>query len=122
MSLSRLFGAHSGNLNQALDRTSSRFGVLSKNLANANVPSYRRRDMDFGITLDSAEGSESSLARRANEARGFEQDGEIRVDQSGVDVEREVVTIAETEARYRMLTEISSRYFSGLKNVIREGK
>lgn len=122
MSLSRLFGAHSGNLNQALDRTSSRFGVLSKNLANANVPGYRRRDMDFGITLDSAEGSEASLARRANEARGFEQDGEIRVDQSGVDVEREVVTIAETEARYRMLTEISSRYFSGLKNVIREGK
>jgi flagellar basal-body rod protein FlgB len=113
MSLSRIFGPHSSNLDRALDRTSSRFGVLSTNLANANVPGYQRRDMDFSISLD---GAQTRLAGPKG------RDGEIRVDRSSVDVEREVVTIAETEARYGMLVEMTSRHFSGLKTVIREGR
>ena len=45
----------------------------------------------------------------------------LRIDGNNVDMEYEVMSIANTETRYNTLTELTSRYFSGLKNVIREG-
>lgn len=47
---------------------------------------------------------------------------EIRIDGSSVDLEKEVTAMAETELRYQALTDMTASYFSGLKNVIREGK
>ena len=41
---------------------------------------------------------------------------------NGVDLEKEVMSLAETELRYQALTDMTSGYFSGMKNVIREGK
>lgn len=51
-----------------------------------------------------------------------ETKGSVRVDGSSVDLEKEVMSIAETQLRYEMLTEMTSRYFRGLKEVIREGR
>ena len=47
---------------------------------------------------------------------------DTRVDGNSVDLEKEVTAISETELRYDMLSEMTGRFFSGLKNVIREGK
>lgn len=118
--INHLFGSHGANLNNAMDRTSRRFGVLSNNMANINVPNYKRQDMNFAIQLEEASGRTAPSSLNAIDQE--EQDGEIRVDGSTVDLEKEVVSIAETEARYNMLAEMTSRYFSGLKNVIREGR
>ncbi len=82
-----------------------------ENLANANVPGYKRKDLDFSLQLES---KLSGMNRRDGSS--------IRVDGSSVDPEREVVSIAETEARYEALTELTSRSFQGLKNAIREGR
>jgi flagellar basal body rod protein FlgB len=41
---------------------------------------------------------------------------------NNVNLESEVMHMAETELRYQTLTDITATYFSGLKNVIREGK
>jgi flagellar basal-body rod protein FlgB len=55
-------------------------------------------------------------------ARNDNNDSSLRLDGNNVDVEREVMSIAETEHRFNALTEMTSRYFSGLKSVIREGR
>ncbi len=120
--LDGLLGGHAGNLQRAMNRTSDRFGVLSQNLANVNTPGYKRKDMDFGIELEqSMERGQLRLRDRADGGlRTFS--GSIRTDGNSVNLEEEVSAIAETETRYRLLSEMSSRYFTGLKNVIREGR
>ncbi len=119
-----LFGSHLRNLSRSLDRTSERHGLLTGNLANANVPGYKRKDIDFAIELDGAEsklGSRISLMR-SRMGMTNPNDSAIRVDGNSVELEKEVMSIAESEMRYQMLTEMTGRYFSGLKNVIKEGR
>jgi len=92
--------------------------LLSKNLANVNTPGYKRQDVDFAIQLD----QEIGKTTRFLDDDPKTDTGAIRVDGSSVDLEKEVVDLADTELRFQMLSEVTSRYFSGLKNVIREGR
>lgn len=111
--LDQLFGNNPANMERALSRASLRHELLSKNLANVNTPGYKRQDVDFAMVLDQEVDRRTSIRTDR---------GSIRTDGNSVDLEQEVVAMAETELRYQMLTEITSRYFSGLKNVIREGR
>lgn len=126
--LDQLFGAQPANLERALDRTSFRHQLLTKNLANVNTPGYKRQDVDFAITLDQEMDRFRPAAIGGNGAKSQSEgaplaDGQdVRLDGSSVDLEREVVEISDTELRYQMLTDMTSRYFAGLKNVIREGR
>ena len=114
--LDNVFGPHLNNLQNALGRASQRHSLLTNNLANVNTPGYQRKDMDFNITLQQEIGK-SELHPIGNQASGA-----IRLDGNGVDLEKEVMSIAETELRYQALTDATAGYFAGLKNVIREGK
>jgi flagellar basal-body rod protein FlgB len=114
--LDSLFGPQVNNLNRALDKASQRQGLLNANLANVNTPGYKRRDMDFSIALDGASKSQDKLGVSRSD------EDSVRIDGNSVDLEQEVMAITETEYRYQMLAEMTSGYFSGLKNVIREGR
>lgn len=119
--LEGLFGPHVNNLSRSLKQTSLRHTLVSENLANVNTPGYKRRDLDFGIALETAD---SKL--KGNRLHGDSQikvsGGAMRRDGNSVDLESEVAAMAETEFRYRLMTDLTNRYFSGLRNVIREGK
>lgn len=122
--LDNLLGPHSENIRRALGKTSNRYQLLAANLANANTPGYARQDADFAVDLIQAERKPTlhgpMLARRGPQA--VAQRGGLRADGNGVDPEREVLEMSQTELRYQILTEFTSRYFSGLRNVIREGR
>lgn len=117
--LDNLLGTHDQNLQRALDRTSERHGLLVGNLANADTPGYKRRDLDFNIVLQD-QLDQSGKLRSATSPEVSK--GSVRVDGSSVDLEQEVMSIAQTELRFQTLTEMTARYFSGLKYVIREGR
>jgi flagellar basal-body rod protein FlgB len=119
--LDGLFGSHLGNLERSLDRTTLRQGLIANNIANVNTPGYKRKDVDFGIELNKAMG-DSGAQLMANDAEIKTTYGSNRRDGNSVDLEGEVVHMAETENRYRLLSEMTTRYFNGLKNVIREGR
>jgi flagellar basal-body rod protein FlgB len=91
--------------------------MLMTNVANVNVPGYKRQDLDFNILLDEAqqETRDRMADRRATRSS-------LRNDGNNVDMEREVFSIAETDLRYQALTDMTTRFFSGLRNVIREGR
>ena len=58
--IEKIFGAHE----QSLLLRGQRTGVLASNLANADTPNYKARDLDFAAALATAEGaSDLSLAR-----------------------------------------------------------
>lgn len=123
--LGKFFGEHSENLANAMNRTTQRHALLTKNLANVNVPGYKREDIDFGIVLDGEEAGGDNIGRLKNSLGGNQNQGNnnsIRIDGNSVDLEKEVMSIAESELRYQMLSELTSKYFSGLKSVIREGR
>jgi flagellar basal-body rod protein FlgB len=104
-----------------MSKASERQTMLVNNLANVNTPGYKRKDTDFNILLeDSMDNFDQVVANRTHGAMQAEKSS-LRVDGNNVDMEFEVMSIAETEARFNTLTELTSRYFSGLKNVIREG-
>jgi flagellar basal-body rod protein FlgB len=121
--LSNLFGPHINHLSDAMGRTTQRHALLSNNLANVNTPGYKRQDMDFGISLDNAMRTKSERFRNESDEPNIQTDqNNVRTDGSSVDLEKEVTKIAETELRYQALTDMTAQYFSGLKNVIKEGR
>jgi len=107
-----------------MDRTTRRHGLLTGNLANANTPGYKRKDCEFSVVLDAENNQAEARMQEMRERRQqmLSDRTSIRIDGSNVDLEREVMSIAETELRYQALTDLTARYFSGLKNVIREGR
>lgn len=121
--LKNLFNPHVNNLSSALERTRDRATMLTTNLANVNTPGYKRRDIDFGIELEQADKRQSKLDEWNRRRNDRDADAtSIRVDGNNVDLEAEIAGLAETELRYQALTEMTNRYFSGIKNVIREGR
>jgi flagellar basal-body rod protein FlgB len=123
--LQNLFGPHADNLSRAMDRTSQRQSLLMQNLANVNTPKYKRQDTDFNIALNQEmdkEMDEFDAAFERRSARDSSSSSSLRLDKNNVDMEYEVMSIAETETRFSALTELTGRYFSGLKSVIREGR
>lgn len=146
--LENLFGPTSRDLGRAMDQTTRRHGLLTENLSNVNTPGYKRRDLDFGIALDNAmsrssgQGGLGSPGLSVNQGLSVDSGrprlhagrlqggagsptrdaGSVRQDGSSVDMEKEVMALAETELRYQMLTDMTASYFRGLKNVIKEGR
>jgi len=121
--LDGIFSGHLGNLERGLNRTVQRQGLLMNNLANANVPGYKRKDVDFNITLQDEMGRAGAKFDSKDIQDGVtETEGSVRFDGSSVDPEQEAVGIAQTELRYQTLSDLTAGYFAGLKNVIREGK
>lgn len=119
--LEGLFGPHVNNLSRSLKQTSLRHTLVSENLANVNTPGYKRRDLDFGIALETAD-SKLKGNRLHGDSKIKVSGGAMRRDGNSVDLESEVAAMAETEFRYKLMTDLTNRYFSGLRNVIREGK
>jgi flagellar basal-body rod protein FlgB len=97
--------------------------MVSTNIANVNVPGYKRQDMDFSIQLDDAMG-ERRIDRLASRFGGLDpaSQSSVRVDGNSVDIEHEVVSLTEMQIRYQALTDMTSRHFKGLKNVIKGGR
>ncbi len=120
--LQNVFGRKVDNLHLGMELASRRHQLLAENLANVNTPGYTRRDMDFTVHLEMAGERFPHLAsmRQSNANRVFT--GALRNDGSTVDLEREVSGMVETQLRFEALSELTSRYFAGLKSVVREGR
>ena len=119
--LDNLIGPTLRNLGKAMDRTAERHQLLTANLANVNTPGYKRKDVEFGIVLEGAMERGSGRIARVRMTSESPQ-GSLRQDGNSVDLEREVMALAETELHYQMLTDMTAGYFRSLKNVIKEGR
>jgi flagellar basal-body rod protein FlgB len=96
--LENLFGSHADRLERSLDRTSMRQSMLVKNLANVNTPGYKRQDTDFNITLEN-EMDEFDVAFNRGHLRNDTNQSSLRLDKNNVDMEHEVMSIAETSRK-----------------------
>lgn len=123
-------------IQRALDVTVIRRRLIASNVANADTPRYKAVDIDFRSTLEAAiEGSSPLEPIRthpqhlsspnggalpwvrlvASEGDPFRQDGNT------VDLEREIVKMAENQLRFNTLVQVLLKKFSLLKESITEG-
>ena len=116
----------------ALDGLSKRLEVISNNLANADTPGYHAETVDFEGMVQAAlrQGSElpmatTSAAHLASPAAGQtqpavveRQGGVMRADQNNVDVAGEMVDLNATSLRYQALTQMISKKFVLLKDIL----
>ena len=115
-------------LSKAADASWTRNDVLANNIANADTPGYKRKDVQFETYLSNAvAGTDSLDATVANidlstlESTTYtEQAGlSYRADGNNVDISTENVELAKNQLKYYTLMSSISDEFARLKAAVR---
>jgi flagellar basal-body rod protein FlgB len=129
MNIDKYLGVHA----QALPLRSQRTEVLAANLANADTPGYRARDLDFRSALaaaGAANGSVQLATTKAGHIGGATANGasaaELKyrtplapaLDGNTVDAQMEQAAFAENSVRYQATLSFLSSKFRGLMTAI----
>ena len=127
VSLDRLFGVHA----QALQLRAQRGELLASNLANADTPDYKARDLDFKAVLDQAQGQQAvalhtSHASHLGGAAGngsaremYRIPGQSSLDGNTVDTQVEQAKFAENAVRYRASLQFLNGKISSMMTAIK---
>ena len=123
ITLDKVFASHS----RALEVASRRLNVLATNLANADTPNYKARDIDFRAAMSRAD---RDVGMQATQAGHLGQDAASRIklmyrvphqpsaDGNTVDANRETTAIAETNVRYQAALTFVNARIRGLRLAI----
>ncbi|MCL7929303.1 flagellar basal body rod protein FlgB [Halomonas llamarensis] len=128
---------------QALGLRHARHEVLAANIANADTPNYKARDIDFGSEYKKAvensersQGSRDGLALERTSARHLPGEGpalsggagdmdllyripdQPSLDGNTVDMDRERAQFADNGVRYRAALSMLNSRIQGLKNAM----
>jgi flagellar basal-body rod protein FlgB len=113
-----------------LDTQSLRAQVVSSNVANADTPGYRAKELDFSDYLkqaatDAVAPANANLLSRASAIgpRLIEQDGAaVGIDGNTVDVGHEMATLAQAGMEYTTGIQLLQSHMRTLRVAIREGR
>ena len=113
-------------LERALTGEATRQRVTADNLANVDTPGYRPRQVIFEdelrVALRTPGGADAAERVEHAQPRSVSAGGlPLRRDGNAVDVETEMVRLAESELHYSALIKLLSRKLSMLKAVATEG-
>lgn len=122
----RALGSHE----RVLYRLSERTGVLASNLANADTPGYKARDLDFKTALNGVR--DTRLALSANNSRHLQASdakspgGELlyrvpnhaALDGNTVEVEMEQAAFAENSVRYQATLQFLRGRFQQMRTAL----
>lgn len=126
ISFDRALGIHE----QALLFRSRRAEVLGNNLANADTPNFKARDLDFAAALQSADGQSLTPVRTHNNhmnIQGNVAEAALRyrvptqpsVDGNTVESQLEFARYAKNALDFQASFQFLNSKFTGLKNAIR---
>ena len=103
----QLFDTTQLGLERALSGAAARQTALASNIANANTPGYKPRDVDFHSALQAAFSSDDPS--KAVPSAGFAETTQtdvMRPDGSGIDVDVESAKMAQNGLEYQALTQV----------------
>lgn len=127
-------------LHRAMDVSSLRYNVTANNLANAEVPNFKRTSVNFESelkrALESEENSKDDFRMITTDSRHIEsvtprdyRDVEPRrvldyttttkANGNNVDAEQEAMEILKIQLNYQLLTQMQSFQFSQMKTVLK---
>jgi flagellar basal-body rod protein FlgB len=102
-----LFDTTQLGLQRAIEGAAQRQTALASNLANANTPNFKPRDVDFHSALRAAfaSGNRDSVAT-AGFAQTTQSDA-MRQDGNGIDIDVESAKMAENGLEYQALIQVA---------------
>jgi flagellar basal-body rod protein FlgB len=103
------------SLEHYLDLLSARQKLVASNIANADTPGYKTRDLDFQSEFQSAM---LGAPPRALEVAGLK----IKNDGNNVSLDREARLLAENALRFNLATALLRSHFGMIKSAIEEGR
>ena len=117
-------------LKTALDLTVTRQKLLTENVANAETPGYRRKDINFQSELRQAVNAGSPSEMKATRAKHIGAQDGIRTpnvtredvergEVSSVDIDQEMAKVAQNQIEYNIAAQLVKGRFDGLRTVIR---
>lgn len=124
--MSTIFDTSTEVLEKSLDFYSLRQSIIADNIANAETPFYKARQVEFEADLASAIQAEASgLGGDAieNLQPRVVQDihSEIGQDRNTVDMDREMARMTRNDIQYQATSQAISKKFAMLKYAISEG-
>src|SRR5919204_4281395 len=102
----QLFDNTELGLQRAIEGAGMRQQVLAQNIANANTPGYRRKDVDFHDALRTAMGEGASALQGVDFSVQTDQSA-TRADGNGVDIDVESANLAENGLEYQALVQVA---------------
>ena len=123
-------------LHRAMDASSLRYQVAANNLANVEVPNFKRTSVNFESQLKKAIESEKkakdSFQMTATDSRHIQSEGSMdyreveprrvtdylttaKANGNNVDAEQEAMDILKTQLNYQLLTQMQAFEFSQIK-------
>ncbi len=127
VSFDKVFGIH----DDALLLFERRTQLLAENIANADTPGYKARDINFDQMLQNAQSNTEAKLKTTHQGHiglqqsSFSGDAQFRqVEQSSadgntVDTQKEKAAFAENSIRYQTTLSFLTRKISGLKTAFR---
>ena len=129
--IDQLFGIHA----QALSLRSQRAELLAANLANADTPNYKAKDINFAVALKDAQGLQlpSNVGLKTNQTNHISTGSDVlavnairyrvpthaSLDGNTVDSDYEKSAFSENSVRYQISLSILSKKISGLVRTLR---
>ncbi len=125
-----------GLMSRGLDVSHFRQGLIANNIANADTPNYKRRDVNFSEAMDAALtrrertglqknhplhiGSKTS---KGGELKAVETgDTRTRLDGNNVDIEVEMAKLAGNSLYYQTISRLLSARYGILEKIINTGR
>jgi flagellar basal-body rod protein FlgB len=94
-------------LERAIQGAATRQTALANNIANANTPGYRRRDVDFHSALRGAMRGGKAELSALTFAPQVDPSGQVRADGNGVDIDTEASYLSQAGLEYQGLVQVA---------------
>jgi flagellar basal-body rod protein FlgB len=130
----KLFSNTFASLEQALNYSSLKQKVVSQNIANADTPNYKAKDVSFKAVLQNELDQNFSTYKTDNRHIDFSESSatnpavvirpnvQYSTNGNSVDLDKEMSDLAKNQIYYDALIEQENNKFSALQTVIRGGK
>jgi flagellar basal-body rod protein FlgB len=105
-----------GQLQSFLQVTNERATVIASNMANVDTPGFKARDIDFSAEMQRVMSSSDPATQSVSNSPNLQQvQGLVeRPDGNNVDVDRESMSLAETQLQYQAGTQLLKQRFHQL--------
>jgi flagellar basal-body rod protein FlgB len=122
--MNTLFDPTSRLLSEMIQGTALRHRVLAANLANAETPGYQAQDVNFSAVLDEAHRQGTTTGTPATGVQPTvvpDGDATVRRDGSTVDLDRQMVKLAQNTNWHNAMLQILAGRIATMKTAIRGG-
>ncbi len=123
--MNSLFSKTIGMLSDLVGARSQRHQVLASNLSNIDTPGYEPKDVDFENLIASMQSKGIRMARtNGKHLPAATPGGGLSAVRTGdkVDMDREMVSIAENHLMHNAAVEMLARKFRGIQSALREAR